>query len=297
MSIKTITLILSSSVLTAIVTSFFNAIKSEREGYLSNVTSERAKWRETIREIAESLPSGNKHKVEVAIRKLEHRINPYGKYNENDIMADSHIWKIIKDIDAIINPDREGVMQKDASVESSMAMKPSHRKSLLKQKTSILKDHLLLLLKYDWERSKQEVRMNFETKLVIFCGAGIVSVLSVIQVYYFGSIEDNLYTGIVGFWLFPLIIGAVKTVDSSEWKMKVAKILLYISTAICIIAYAVSIFLSDLEKNISFDVFLFLLMTLALLTMVLVERIIKNNIQIKYREEVTKIRNMDEKMQ
>lgn len=125
----------------ALIPLLYNAY---RESKLHRITDERTKWRNEIREIAQTLSSVTHPKENAdrnymlydALNKLKVRINSYGK-NTSDIHSDSHIWDSIEKIE---------------------------KKGFDKGKEEINKIiiYLSLLLKFDWERSKSEASINSE---------------------------------------------------------------------------------------------------------------------------------------
>ncbi|MBF0818249.1 hypothetical protein [Streptococcus acidominimus] len=118
--------VLSATVISTIITTLFSFIQTNKRNKIDFITKERSEWRKNLKNIIEEL--GNEGKRAEAIRKLQVQINPYGrcmdlKYTRTYFMSDGHIWDSIEG-----NIDYEKVI---FFVE--------------------------LLLKYDWERSKQEI--------------------------------------------------------------------------------------------------------------------------------------------
>ncbi len=130
--------ILSSTVIGAIITAFLNWIKNKKNNSLLYITKERKKWRKKIRCISlgirKSCFNGNgERNIETYLIQLQLCINPYGKGKCAEYLSDGHIWEIIEQIRLAKN------------------------KTAFENDKSILLDYLALLLKYDWERSKEEV--------------------------------------------------------------------------------------------------------------------------------------------
>lgn len=138
--------ILASTVVSAIVTGIILIFDNNRKNCISNITDERRKWREDIREIVEKLGSNDKNEQKKALIKLKPRINAYGQGIES-YERDHHIWETIKKIE-------------------------NEKKDVKKHKMLIeqLIDYLDLLLKYDWERSKREIKLNVRNMVQVFFG-------------------------------------------------------------------------------------------------------------------------------
>ena len=126
--------ILTSTVIAAAISLLANVYTSRRTANLKYITEERQKWREEIRKIAEDIVDCPRDEIKKHLTKLKVRINANGKLKKGSYYEDSHIWKLIHDIENsnICNECFEG-------------------------KKEILINSLSLLLKYDWERQKREV--------------------------------------------------------------------------------------------------------------------------------------------
>lgn len=165
--------ILTSGVIAAVITgliSFVSAmVSSNKEARLSRITDERKAWREEIRRIAEELSiiniDNDKDKLNliVLLTKLKIRINSRGfltqdSSNELDYLKDSHIWNSIH------------ILEQEETCTN---------KKLFNNEIKKLINYLSALLKYDWERSKLEVKIN--TSQII--GYGIYAISNGILVY------------------------------------------------------------------------------------------------------------------
>lgn len=170
MDLKTV---LTSGVIAAVITgliSFISAmVSSNKEAQLSRITDERKAWREEIRRIAEELSiiniDNDKDKLNliVLLTKLKIRINSRGfltqdSSNELDYLKDSHIWNSIH------------ILEQEETHTN---------KKLFNNEIRKLINYLSALLKYDWERSKLEVKIN--TSQII--GYGIYAISNGILVY------------------------------------------------------------------------------------------------------------------
>lgn len=161
MNISILTMILSSSVIAGVITVLFNYMASQKQNYIQNITKERQQWREEIRKIARSLSQEDDTvKIRIILTDLKVRINAYG-YADDEIMHDSHLWKIIETIE-------------------------HGNENEIKEYKGILIICLSNLLKYDWERAKQEVRGNIYLKVLItiqvVCGILLIIGICVTEV-------------------------------------------------------------------------------------------------------------------
>lgn len=131
-------LLLGSSVIAAVITAIFSFIINQKNGKLEYITAERKAWRESMRSIVEEMQGASYKKTLKCIAKLKVRINAYGNNYSQNYMDDTHIWKLIKKIEGLNSGDEVEL------IESQKRMT----------------EYISLLLKYDWERSKKEVRGN-----------------------------------------------------------------------------------------------------------------------------------------
>lgn len=138
--------ILTSTVIAAVISLLANVYNSRRTGKLKYITEERQKWREDIREIAENITKCSQFNIGVQLTRLKMRINAngvktiiaqkegYNKKRAGRYLNDVHIWKLIDELE---NP------------KCIDKFEDNKKKLFL---------YLSALLKYDWERAKQEVK-------------------------------------------------------------------------------------------------------------------------------------------
>lgn len=155
----TITLIFTSTVVSAIVTSLFGYFSSKRQNTLKYITEERKKWRDEMRVIVEEVEKSKYYNINEKLTKIKVRINAYGSSMETDYQSDGHIWKLIRELE-----------------------KGTESKEIFEKRKRMLIDYISLLLKADWERSKVEVRGAFQKALK--CGLVLFSVI-LFSLYYF----------------------------------------------------------------------------------------------------------------
>lgn len=166
--------LLSSALLAAIVTGIVTFINSQKNNRLQYITGERKLWRDRIRKIAVGLEGASYKKTVNILTELEMNINAYGNYSTvEDYFLDGHIWKEIKEI-------------KDKKI--------SGNELHIRQQKIV--EYLAALLKYDWERSKKEIRGDYMQCISIFMYiiAGIVYVYLILM----ENPDLNIQTVIIG---------------------------------------------------------------------------------------------------
>jgi hypothetical protein len=178
--------ILASTVVAAIVSGVISLVQSERSQSAQHITKDRAAWRSEIKSAMQKLKisyrGGNElgSKVREALATIECQLNPYGKYQErvtfdkgrhkmknseiNYFLTDGHIWETICQFEE--NPSKEGIR--------------------------VLLEYLSLSLKYDWERSKAEVRINY-------AWAGAIITALVGFTYYAWILPDMMHLNVIVF--------------------------------------------------------------------------------------------------
>ena len=143
MEVSQIITLLSGAGLGAIISAILVFLNNSKRNQIDYITKERSIWRIELKNIINDLYRNEKDFSEVVIR-LKSQINPYGhklelKYNEEYYLQDGHIWDLLDESD-------------------------------LKNKKEDLVYFLELLLKFDWERSKNEIYLKvgkFLFKLLI----------------------------------------------------------------------------------------------------------------------------------
>lgn len=187
-----IEIVLSSVVLSAIVSGVITYIIANKKSKLQYITDERKKWRNKIRKIAKKLHNASYADTLSILTELKVRLNAFGankcskQYNK-----DVHIWQIINEIETT---------------------KQSKLNLIAKQEELI--EYLALLLKADWERSKQEVTGNkylFASSLY-FCASSVwfftipyCAVITNIIPFDMKDFLDCICTGLLCILIMPLI--------------------------------------------------------------------------------------------
>ena len=133
-----ISILLGSAVVSTIITTIFNQYNNRKNNTLKYITEERKKWRETIRSISEKIQTCEFHgqdekNIEKYLVELELNINSCGWGSKNDIKEDAYIWDEINQIRRVDNED------------------------YFKKHKELLIYYISIMLKEDWDRSKNEV--------------------------------------------------------------------------------------------------------------------------------------------
>ena len=140
-----VTIIFSSTLLATLVTSAFNLLINKRKDSIDNIVKERKTWRDELRVISSSISkSKNIIELKLAISELKVRINAYG-IADNSIFKDSNIWEQI------------------FVVESKDFFSAKELDNIKRR----FVNQISCLLKYDWERSKAEIKGSMQTRIVI----------------------------------------------------------------------------------------------------------------------------------
>ena len=134
--------LLSGAGLGAVLSAFLVFINNSKKNKLDFITKERSEWRRDIQFILDDL--GKVGKRAEAIQRLKSRFNPYGmsltvKDGDNFYLHEGHIWSLINTIDI---------------TNTSQIEKLSY--------------YVRLLWKYDWERSKREIKFDIFNSFIYF---------------------------------------------------------------------------------------------------------------------------------
>ncbi len=144
------TIIIASGIISTIISTAFSFLVNKNNNNLQYIVNERKAWRSEIRLISEELYSASQFNIGGILVRLKVRINAFGKLDVYDCERDSHIWLVIRVLETTKSHDEFDVYK------------------------GKLIELLSLLLKYDWERAKREVRGNtltfFEVALLCFSG-------------------------------------------------------------------------------------------------------------------------------
>lgn len=151
--------ILSSGTL---ITALITLIQFNKKNNLEYITKERSEWRKGIRLIIADLLADRNRRL--AISRLKAQINPYGinlpDESKDYYMKDGHIWKLLNSF------------------------------TYNEEDCEKLSRYLELLLKYDWERSKNEIKICFK-KCKTSVDEEISEQLNIIQVQKSNNLEKE----------------------------------------------------------------------------------------------------------
>lgn len=181
--------ILTSGVIAAIVAGIIELFKLNNSNKATFVIKQREEWREKIREIATDIDQANTYSISRHLVELKTRINAYGNteftafQNEPQklyeyYMKDGHIHTVIDKL------------EKKEDFETN-------KKKLVY--------YLSNLLKFDWERSKQEAIFNKTYVISIFFEiVGIV--LLFLSTSSFDAVSIGAITFLCFLYFFPMIL-------------------------------------------------------------------------------------------
>ena len=227
LTIEQIVSIISAVGISTIISAIIAFVQNNKKNNLDFVTKERSEWRKKLKEILSELSDDNKK--ESAIIKLKSEINPYGKDMEFKntkpyYMKEGHIWDLL---------DREDEVDFDR-----------------------LEFYIELLLKFDWERSKSEVRFK-PTKTINRVLNCLLLFLSLYCIYHILSFNIqsggynlphviNLATCIVAYLLILIQLVITDTIISNPPEKEEAQIwifiIFYAFPFVCIIYNLIYIF-------------------------------------------------------
>ncbi len=175
---KLLSIPINIELITTIITGIFSVVvlifQTNRKGKLRYITGERSEWRDQLRRICYELKQiehqkkeEQKDRLDEVLVDLKTRLNAYGKDRKTDYLWDGHIWNVIRSIEEA----------------SEVNVKEVDR----------LIDYISLLLKYDWERAKQEAGVNSK-----FLLSNITFIISNLLFVYFGFkvFPDSSFAGI-----------------------------------------------------------------------------------------------------
>ncbi len=173
MNTEQIIILLSGAGLGAVLSAFLVFINNSKKNKLDFITKERSEWRRDIQFILDDL--GKVGKRAEAIQRLKSRINPYGKSDtvedrDDFYLHEGHIWSLVNTID----------ITNTSQIEK-------------------LSDYVRLLWKYDWERSKREIKFDIFNSFIYFILV-IGSISNALLILF--KVENSI-------WKFLLIIVSI----------------------------------------------------------------------------------------
>lgn len=211
-----IEVLLSSAVIVAVIQYF----QGEKNNKLQYITEERAKWRKEIKEIITEIGIADFQTIEKCLTDLGKNLNAYGycpegRYENDklDFLKDEHIWREMDIIQKAVN-------------EHNMPNFEKSKKNLI--------HYLFLLLKFDWERSKQEIKGEKAIPIsIVSFGMGVI--VCVFSRFPLKSIQENLiniFIFIIAFSLLYILLWVIYGIERmqilrvKEWYSKMDKVTL-----------------------------------------------------------------------
>lgn len=191
-------IILTSTVIATVI----STVTVRKELNLKYITEERQKWREEIRKIAENISTASRREIRTHLAKLKVRINAYGKIDKKSYYKDAHIWSLIRDLE-------------------EMADKRARKRQFVAKKDDLIY-FLSLMLKYDWERQKREVRGN-RIQTVNFVLTSILLAVMVIWIIDSGFPIKALSVGNIAVTLLIVMPNFVEPLQSIFEKLYLKK--------------------------------------------------------------------------
>ncbi|MFL4359173.1 hypothetical protein [Streptococcus uberis] len=141
----------------SIIGATFVYMQNLRKNQLEYVTDERSKWRQILKNALVDLLDNNN--IEHAINTIKSQLNPYGRLNikkntSEYYLKDGHIWDLLENFNYSNSEIKKLVL------------------------------YIELSLKYDWEKSKKEVIVNYNNIILGFIN--LCSIILCLIMLYFG---------------------------------------------------------------------------------------------------------------
>lgn len=204
--------LLSGAGLGAVLSAILVFINNSKKNKLDFITKERSEWRRDIQIILDDL--GKVGKRAEAIQRLKSRINPYGKNETVDngddfYLHEGHIWSLINTID----------ISNTSQIEK-------------------LSDYVRLLWKYDWERSKREIKFDIFNSFIYFIlviGSisnsllilfkfedwylkvifGLLSIIMILGTFYFKEFTKKIKNWTRYEFVYPVLLTSAMTLSTA----------------------------------------------------------------------------------
>lgn len=191
MVIDFLKLIGSSVVIVALI----NMVMQNKSNQITHITNSRAIWRQDIKKYTKKINSSNGQELISVLDAIKVNLNGYGCHRKNeypgneklDFFKDEHIWKGIDNLEVEYAKGKE----KD--------------KEFIEKEKSKLCQFLVLLLKFDWERSKDEIKKNMMAVCSVMFFCLFLLACCIQNIDYSKEIGlKQLQEGIQGFWILIL---------------------------------------------------------------------------------------------
>lgn len=272
----------SSAVIAVIINMIFQS-KSNRVQFL---TSSRAEWRTNLKMYAEQLNKSDYRDIDDVLTKIKMNLNGYGCYNLNDypsdekldFLKDEHIWKEINNIEVACRQKK-----------NSKIVVERHKQRLIQ--------FLGLLLKFDWERSKEEVKMNIMA--LISLGTFVIMIISCFfqmtqelkDIFSNENFSAMIVLLILPFWLLwlPYLLELPKLFKIKKWYKCISTYPLFwiigLISQICVLEYYQKYYKIDITIPIIFYFVAFVLS--------INYPIMRRNMFIEYDNAIMRIMKID----
>ena len=218
MNMDILKILMSSAVIVAII----GCLQGIKGNKLSYITAERSGWRKELKECMGSFRTSDMKDLNGWLVKLKVNLNGYGCHNSGDypenmyldFFRDEHIWKLIDSLEIELR-------KSDCSEE----------------KVDRLKEKIIqcvtILLKFDWERSKREVKVDKTVPISLGIVVGYLLLVCYFLFDYFRRKQLDTYhiitsciavAGVILIFFFltwlPSISDKVKIIRERKWYRK-----------------------------------------------------------------------------
>lgn len=291
-----LTILLQSVVVSAIISGIVSILNSMKKENLEYITAERKEWREKIRELVSNLNYASYEETLGILTQLKVRLNALGIENSTqDYNKDVHIWEVIREI------ENKKIGARELSVKKKQII-----------------SYLALLLKYDWERSKIEVKGN------IYTGSSIIMIALSIVYFIISLFKYNCNSDSVVYEIMTVILIYVVLIFAlllllnkliyyigrgmlkNKYKKKDVKyfalyiiygVIIFIFICLGIIYYIIirNVFDVICGKTVELCTILLMLLFIAGLAFGCVSQIVSFDLQFNYIDTINRIRNSIEK--
>lgn len=234
-----LSIILTSTVLSTGMTVIFNLLSNKRKDSIENITKERKEWRGQLREISKSIEKSESiRELKIAISDLKVRINAYGIAN-NSVFNDSHLWQLIQELETRTEVTND---------------------ELLNYKRMFV-NLISCNLKYDWERSKAEIKGNKQTIVLII--SLVFSFVMYSVKWFYGSGESgiiNEYFSYCVAYMLVVVYALLVIYYADRWKDK-DNLIIYIALSAIfgfLFCFGIPRYIPSLKPNDIVDVIVYL---------------------------------------
>lgn len=180
-----------------VIVALINMVMQNKSNQITHITDSRAIWRQDIKNYTKKINSSDGKALLAVLDAIKVNLNGYGCHKKNeyprdeklDFLKDEHIWKSI---------DR---------IETECIKGTRKDNTLIKKEKDRLCQFLVLLLKFDWERSKDEVKKNMMAvfSVLFFCLSFLTCCLQNIDYTDKNEILSQIPERIQGSWVLIIL--------------------------------------------------------------------------------------------